>query len=81
MVRLGNIKSLKKPFFPFVAPPLPPPKTKTKTKVLKSNLTPQSKIWVLVTKPSLLTRPKKNSWWLGVGGVGVGWGEVSPQVM
>jgi len=68
MVRLGNIKSLKKPFFPFVAPH---PPQKKRDKVLKSDLTPQSKIWVLVTKPSLLTRPKKNSWIL-VAGSGVG---------
>jgi hypothetical protein len=49
----------------------PPQKKKKEKKVLKSNLTPQSKIWVLVTKPSLLTRPKKNSWIL-VAGSGVG---------
>jgi hypothetical protein len=66
---------LKKPILSICCPTPPATKKKrkkqknkkTKTKVLKSNLTPQSKIWVLVTKPSLLTRPKKNSWWLGVG--------------
>jgi hypothetical protein len=72
MVRLGNIKSLKKAILSICSSRPPKKKKKTKTKVLKSNLTPQSKIWVLVTKPSLLTRPKNNSWWLGVGWGGVG---------